>query len=210
MEMVAFDIKDRLKQIRWLRSCVVFVKHTLNPPPNQWARIVMESETNRLVSSLAPETRSALEISGDHWRMGPFRQYRSIDFSEYDVCNGMLDERFDIIIAEQVFEHVLWPYRAARNVFAMLNPGGALLITTPFLVKIHENPTDCSRWTEIGIKHLLAEAGFNIEMIITGSWGNRSCIRANLRRWCVYYRPWIHSLKDEPDYPIVIWALARK
>jgi hypothetical protein len=38
----------------------------------------------------------------------------------------------DIIIAEQVFEHLLWPYRAVRNVFQMLTPNGALLVTTHF------------------------------------------------------------------------------
>ena len=53
--------------------------------------------------------------------------YRSVDFPDYDLCAGALDEKFDIIIVEQVFEHLLWPYRAARNVFQMLNPNGALL-----------------------------------------------------------------------------------
>ena len=36
-----------------------------------------------------------------------------------------LDRRFDLIIAEQVLEHVQWPYRAVKNIRAMLNPGGA-------------------------------------------------------------------------------------
>ena len=175
----------------------------------QWARVVMDKETRRLVYSLMPRELSALEISGEGWKAFPFRNYKSVHFPEYDVSNSALNETFDIIIAEQVFEHLIWPYRAARNVFAMLNPGGALLITTPFLVRVHNHPTDCSRWTEVGIKYLLAEAGFDIDRITTGSWGNRSCIRANWRRWAVY-RPWLHSLKNEPPYPIVVWALARK
>ena len=85
-----------------------------------------------------------------------------------------LDDTFDLIIAEQVFEHLLWPYRAARNVHRMLRPGGSFLITTPFLVKIHPVPNDCSRWTETGMKHLLAEAG--------GRFTNAGAIRSRTSR----------------------------
>jgi hypothetical protein len=91
----------------------------------------------------------------------------------------------------------------------MLTPGGALLITTPFLLKIHDAPVDCSRWTELGIRHFLAEAGFDIANITTGSWGNRACVRSNFRPWTPYL-PWLHSLRNEPDFPVVVWALARK
>jgi len=83
----------------------------------------------------------------------------------------------------------------------MLTPNGALLVTTPFLIKIHNSPEDCSRWTEVGIRYLLAEGGFDIDRITTGSWGNRACIRSNLRRWS----PWLHSLKNEPDLTSRCW-----
>ena len=83
---------------------------------------------------------SVLEISGQKWKGFGFQTYRSVGFPDYDLCAGTLDEKFDIIIVEQVFEHLLWPYRAARNVFQMLNPDGALLVTTPFLVKVHNSP----------------------------------------------------------------------
>jgi len=49
----------------------------------------------------------------------------------------------------------------------------------------------------------------NLENIVTESWGNRACIKANWPRWQVY-QSWRHSLKNEPEYPIVVWALARK
>jgi SAM-dependent methyltransferase len=169
----------------------------------------MNRETDRLIRQLDLQHSSALEISGTKWSAYPFLRYRSAAFPDFDVCSQVLDERFDIVLAEQVFEHLLWPYRAVRNVFEMLNPDGALLVTTPFLVKIHDEPTDCSRWTEVGISHLLAEGGFNIDRITTGSWGNRACIRSNWRRWTIYH-PRFHSLRNEPDFPIVVWALARK
>jgi SAM-dependent methyltransferase len=178
---------------------------------DQWARIVMNRETHSLIRSTNPEDKSVLEISGDSWRTrAAFARYRSVNFSEYDVCAGPLhDEKFDIVIAEQVFEHLLWPYRAVRHVHQMLKPGGTVLLTMPFLIKVHNVPTDCSRWTETGIRHLLAEGGFDINLITTGSWGNRACVRANWRRWQIY-QSWRHSLKNEPDFPVVIWAMAKK
>ncbi|HEY1065236.1 MAG TPA: methyltransferase domain-containing protein [Pirellulales bacterium] len=194
----------------WLAPYKPFLRKLLGygGPDDQWCRIVMNRETERLVAGLEPAKRSVLEISGNKWnRPGYFRSYRSADYPEYDVCAGALPEKFDLVIAEQVFEHLLWPYRAARHVREMINPGGAFLVSTPFLIRLHREPYDCTRWTETGMKHLLAEAGFPIEHIETGAWGNRACVKANFSKW-QKIRFW-HSLKNEADYPLVVWALAR-
>ena len=131
----------------------------------------MIEETHRLVRALQPERLDALEILRETWRDFGFRSYRTADFPEFDVCAGPLPDRFDVIIAEQVFEHLLWPYRAGRNVFEMLRPGGYFHINTPFLFPVHDAPVDCSRWTELGLKHFLAECGFPLDSIVTGSLG---------------------------------------
>jgi hypothetical protein len=60
------------------------------------------------------------------------------------------------------------------------------------------------------MKYLLAEAGFPMEKIVTGSWGNRACVKANLRSFPGWARRGFGSLKNEPDYPVVVWALAQK
>jgi SAM-dependent methyltransferase len=170
----------------------------------------MDRETDRFVRSLDFSSFHALEISGVKWEGFGFASYHSGRFPEYDVCERALKAgAFDIVIAEQVLEHVLWPYRAVRNVWQMLKPDGVFVITTPFLLRVHNCPVDCSRWTELGLKHLLAEGGFNLSDIMTGSWGNRSCVRGNFRRWKQWVS-WKHSLRNEPDFPVVVWAFARK
>ena len=151
----------------------------------------------------------ALEISGTKWRDFGFSSYRTVGFSDYDVCAGPLDETFDLVIAEQVLEHVLWPLRAVRHMGSMLRPGGTLLVTTPFLLRVHPSPHDCSRWTELGLKYLLAEAGFELSKITTGAWGNRACVRANFVDWRGW-NPMIHSLRNEPEFPVHVWAFAEK
>jgi SAM-dependent methyltransferase len=169
----------------------------------------MYRECFKLIDALDAERLDALEISaGSEWRKLPFKSYTTADFPDFDICSQKLDRQFDLIIADQVFEHLPWPYRAARNVHEMLRPGGHALICTPFLVRIHEVPIDCTRWTETGMKHLLAECGFALENIRTGSWGNRACVKANFKTWA--RQGWARSLKNEPQYPVMVWALARK
>jgi len=174
-----------------------------------WCRVVMDEATRDMISEIPCKDLDALEISGDKWSNFGFKSYHNLQYPEFDICFNKLDDKFDIIIAEQVFEHLLWPYRAGKNVYDMIKPGGYFLVTTPFLLRIHPHPNDCSRWTETGIKYLLAECGFNIEGIKTGSWGNLECTVSNFNRWTVY-RKHFHSLTNDPQLPIVVWALAKK
>lgn len=174
-----------------------------------WTRTVMYRECFRMVRQMQPQGMDALEISaGDKWQSLGFRSFTEMNYPQYDICNDKLDRQFDMIIADQVFEHLLWPYRAARNVHDMLLPGGYFLVTTPFLIRQHAIPIDCTRWTETGMKYFLAECGFPLENIVTASWGNRDCVKANFNRWA--RRGWFGSLRNEPNFPVTVWALARK
>jgi SAM-dependent methyltransferase len=178
-------------------------------------RVVLDRATVQIISTLPISSMDALEISGNKWAKFGFRSFQSREYPDYDVCEKPLAESFDLIIAEQVFEHLLWPHRAAKNVYAMLRPNGYFLVTTPFLQKIHNYPVDCSRWTETGIKYLLADAGFHLDDIRTWSWGNRTIAKANLnpRRLSGFprYNPILHrNLKNESLFPVQVWALARR
>lgn len=174
-----------------------------------WARTVLYRECFKLVQELKPSEMDVLEISaGKIWQPLGFKSYTEANFPEFDICSMALPKQFDLVIADQVFEHLLWPYRAGKNVYEMTKPGGHFLVTTPFLIKVHEVPVDCSRWTELGMKHLLAECGFTIEKIQTGSWGNRACVKANFNNWA--RRGWFNSLVNEPEFPVSVWALATK
>jgi len=175
----------------------------------KWSRVAMRRNCYQIIEELSPQELRTLEISGNYFNQMSFREYKTVHYPEYDICTSSLPEEFDLIIAEQVFEHLLWPYRAGKNVYQMLKPGGHFLVSTPFLVRIHNYPTDCTRWTEAGLKYFLAECGFPLETIKTFSWGNRVCVKANFTEW-VRYRRRIHSLINEPDFPYHVWALAQK
>jgi hypothetical protein len=175
-----------------------------------WIRVVMYQRCFEFIRSLEPESMDVLEIAaGPQWRRKfRFGSYTSADYPDFDICRDILDRKFDLIIADQVFEHLKWPCRAGKNVFKMLRPGGYAIITVPFLVKVHPSPIDCSRWTEQGLSYLLQECGFPDDQITTDSWGNRACLKANLSRWSMY--GWYRPLANEPDFPLMVWAFARK
>ena len=175
-----------------------------------WTRVVMNQETRKLIRELPFQSFDTLEISGRQWSDTGFRSYASVQYPEFDLCTlKNPSPTYDLVIAEQVFEHILWPYRAGKNVYAMLRPNGYFLITTPFLLPIHDVPIDCSRWTPLGMKYFLAECGFPLENVNVNSWGNKACVIANLKGWVKYSR-WWHSLENSPQHPVVVWAIAQR
>ena len=178
--------------------------------PTLWTRKVADEEVRRLVARLSPERLSALEVSGTVWSHYGFASYRSVAYPEFDICRDVLPEQFDLVIAEHVFEHLMSPQRAARHVHQMVKPGGHFLIVTPFLYQVHPCPVDCFRWTEAGLAQLLADSGFDPDSTLTDSWGNRACIRDTFRREYTLFNRYLHSVKNELAYPVVVWALARK
>jgi SAM-dependent methyltransferase len=109
----------------------------------QWQRIVMYREIFKFLKTINLSELDALEISsGVEWQKLGFRTFSEVKYPEFDICfdtQGMTDH-YDIIIADQVFEHLLYPYRAGKNIFSMLKPGGYFIITTPFLIRVHNCP----------------------------------------------------------------------
>jgi len=193
-------LKDRLR--RTLRA--------IGYETDDWVRVMMYRDAFGFLRQLGPENLDVMEVSGGvQWRRElPFKSYRSTEYPEFDICSETLPERFDVIIADQIFEHLKWPLRAARNVYTMLKPGGYFVIATPFLLRVHASPIDCNRWTETGLSCMLQEAGFDEGRITTRSWGNRSCVQANFTRW--QKAGFLGSLKNEPNFPVMVWAYAQK
>jgi SAM-dependent methyltransferase len=176
---------------------------------DQWQRVPLNAAVRRHIDSLDPPSRDAVEISGDAQAGRPWRSFTSLNYPEFDLC-AQLHGRgtFDVVICEQVIEHVTDPFSAVANLRGLSRPGGHVIVSAPFLVRVHELPMwemyDYWRFTPHGLRRLLEHAGLVVDAV--GAWGNRSCVIGNLDRWPVYRR-W-HSLRNEPDLPVQVWAFA--
>ena len=113
------------------------------------------------------------------------------------------------MICEQVLEHVVDPWRAAANLRGLCAPGGHVIVSTPFLIKVHElPPTGCST---TGASRRGACGRCSSEPASRSTRSGRgetaSAWSGNFDRWSAYRR-W-HSLRNEPDFPVQVWAFAR-
>lgn len=187
---------------RWLRG--------IGYDYREWARVVMYERLFAFLRQQDAARLEACEISGGGiWKNSfQFATYTNLAYPDFDVCKDPFPKDYDLIIADQVFEHLTHPHRALQHVYNALRRGGYFIIATPFLLRVHNYPIDCCRWTETGLKYFMQEGGFSADSIVTGSWGNRSCVRANLSKWA--RRGFLGSLKNEVNYPVVVWAIARK
>jgi SAM-dependent methyltransferase len=177
-----------------------------------WARIVMYESIDSFVCGFDRQSTRVLAISSrQHFEWLGFDHFSTVQFPAFDVCRDRLDQYFDLVIADQVFEHLKYPYRATRNVRAMLAPGGWFLMATPFLIRIHREPLDCSRWSKEGMAYFLEECGFAPENIQTFQWGNRRWISAHMRHATSWpQRGFTGSLRNEENFPVVVWGVAQK
>lgn len=73
-----------------------------------------------------------------------------------------VDQSFDSVLTNQVFEHVFNPDEFISEIQRVLKNGGHLLLTVPFVWDEHEQPFDYGRYSCFGVKHILEKHGFEI------------------------------------------------
>ena len=167
----------------------------------------MDDTLTRFISNLDFKNFSVLEISGNSWSKFGFKNYLNLFYPEFDICNIPAEnfQKYDLVILEQVLEHVNNPNKALLNIKQLLKPAGLLLITTPFMIKLHGDPCDFWRWTPEGLKKLLEENNYKI--LELNSWGNKDCLIANLDKWAIYEEGM--DLENDPTFALVVWSIAQ-
>jgi SAM-dependent methyltransferase len=73
---------------------------------------------------------------------------------------------FAAMLCSEVLEHSFVPERLLSECHRVLRPGGALLLTIPFLWPEHEQPWDSQRLTHFGLRRRLEAAGFRVETML--------------------------------------------
>ena len=72
----------------------------------------------------------------------------------------------------EVLEHLEEPGRGLAEAHRLLRPGGGIILTTPLVWPLHEEPRDFYRFTPYGLRHLLGRAGFEAIEVrpLSGQW----------------------------------------
>ncbi|MHC1696847.1 MAG: methyltransferase domain-containing protein [Geobacteraceae bacterium] len=139
------------------------------------------------------------------------------DYPDVDMqCMPYYDDFYDVVVSDQVIEHLADPARAVSECGRVLRPGGLAIITSCFLNPLHPSPNDYWRFSPEGMQHLFNDEDW--EIIEYGGWGNRIAlilifIRDRFRFMDI---PEGVSLRrrlatwNEKKYPVVTWIVARK
>ncbi len=73
-------------------------------------------------------------------------------------------DRFDIVLCTQVLEHVKKPGSVVAEIFWVVQPGGIAIFTAPQSSPLQNLPWNFFNYTNLGLRLLLEEAGFLVEM----------------------------------------------
>ena len=84
-----------------------------------------------------------------------------------DLVQNPLGGRYALIICCSVLEHVADPWAMARNITAMLEPGGRVYVCVPWAWRYHAYPDDYWRFSWSGIKRLFPEIEWEEPMFST-------------------------------------------
>lgn len=69
---------------------------------------------------------------------------------------------FDLVITQEVLEHVTSPNLAVQEIFRVLKPNGIAYIQLPFIIGYHPCPRDYWRFTHEGMIELVESANFEV------------------------------------------------
>ena len=67
------------------------------------------------------------------------------------IASALGREAFDLVVCCHVLEHTPAPMRAARNIEALLRPGGLAYVSTPWAQAFHAAPDDYWRFSRRGL-----------------------------------------------------------
>jgi len=80
----------------------------------------------------------------------------------FDSKTTLPDNYCDIILSNQVLEHVDSPGGYLQEALRILKPGGSIICTTHGYWFYHPTPNDYWRWTSAGLRKTIEDEGFKI------------------------------------------------
>ena len=103
-------------------------------------------------------------------------------FYKLDITNEKLEEKFDLIVSADVIEHLNNDQATIKNMSAMLNPGGRLIISTLLgeMRSVERQVGHLRNYNKKDLLDKISNAGLEIEQVTTWGWPIFSPIYRNL------------------------------
>lgn len=124
----------------------------------------------------------------------------------------------DLLILDQVLEHVTQPWLVPDNLYRMLRPGGVAIVTTPFMFPLHYCPTDNFRYTPQTYENLFPADQWQV--LQAERWGGEQALSFWLQNGRLVGWVPIDEARaqcpgfNEPDFgtnfPMVVWWMGQK
>ena len=198
MEIIESEIhRDYFRAVMYAKLTEYFEQRPLYPGTG----IEFGERANGIIQKMCP---------GTVWEERAYPQYDIAEIDSWSEC--------DVVIADQVLEHVYKPWQAFNCAGQRVKQ--AFIVTVPFLLKVHADPSDFWRMTPDCIRELGKDAGFTD--IHVDSWGNpqaEAWLSKYLNRsWNTHLvidnnpeEEWRNALiENDPVTPIMIWAVLRR
>jgi 2-polyprenyl-3-methyl-5-hydroxy-6-metoxy-1,4-benzoquinol methylase len=108
------------------------------------------------------------------------KEYEIFDIPEYNLGTELkLPKKADMIFCLEVFEYLIEPVTAMRNIKNHLNPKGNAIISFPLIYPLHnEVEFDSLRYTISGVKRIVEKCGLKINKVT-----NRKTKTKNLEQY---------------------------
>lgn len=147
-----------------------WIWHKLLKNLKRWSRSGISEMVENAIVSKSPN--SILSVGGH----GPVNEHlekivfsRKIEFVTLDIdekhnpdilfdlteCTKIIPlGSFDVLIAIEVLEHIRDPKKAVNECSKVLKPQGVLILSTPWIIPIHDRPFDFYRFTPQALQEL--------------------------------------------------------
>lgn len=132
-----FDVTDKLEgDSFWVRSRNRLLKKIINKHGRRFRKprfLEIGCGTGAFIEELARD--SNLQITGSEIYLGGLhyakRRLPNVEFIQFDAKQGVLPEKFEIIAAFDVIEHIDDDIAAISNIHQMLADDGCFIVTVP-------------------------------------------------------------------------------
>jgi SAM-dependent methyltransferase len=155
-------VSSWIKKLRTRFVSSIYANHNKSGP----IRVALD----RCLSLLTLESRGLVVGAGATKLHPAVINLDIVPGDKIDVCASaeqlpFPDEMFELVLSQEVLEHVRDPLRAMCEMKRVLKKGGTLYCQVPFIIGYHPGPTDFWRFTKEGIRELIQKAGFTCDEV---------------------------------------------